>query len=607
MMPDIELPPAMRRRSVQPLPPMVHAPTAPGAYDIYPAFPAGPGIIGAGHGSLAERIAGLPSVAIDGYVGVFWDILRGELTTALEAAGHAPTWIDVSEALRPADEIERLVAPFLGGDDPLWGTRFTGTLADFFDPEKLAALAGRAAEGPTIFHGVGASLVPVDRHLIYVDLPKNEIQYRSRAGSIANLGRDAGAPPKEMYKRFYFVDWVALNRRKEEILPVIDTIVDGQHPEDPRWMDGGDLRSTLARMSRSWFRVRPWFEPGPWGGRWIKEHIQQVSPEPANYAWSFEMIAPENGLMLESDGRLLEVSFDLLMYAESASVLGAAAPRFGAEFPIRFDFLDTYSGGNLSVQCHPRPEYIRREFGESFTQDETYYILDCEPGASVYLGFREDIDPERFRAELERSFREGTPVAIEEFVNVEPAEKHGLYLIPNGTIHCSGVNNLVLEISATPYIFTFKMYDWMRLDLDGTPRPLNIRRAFENLYFDRKGASVRAELVSHPRTIAEGSDWRIVHLPTHPEHFYDVHRYELATSVEGNTRENGQAGACHVMSLVEGSSVLLETADGARQRFNYAETFVVPAAAGRYRIINEGTGRAMVVKAFVKPDHAVKG
>jgi mannose-6-phosphate isomerase class I len=247
------------------------------------------------------------------------------------------------------------------------------------------------------------------------------------------------------------------------------------------------------------------------------------------------------------------------------------------------------------VQCHPRPAYIREHFGESFTQDETYYILDCEPGARVYLGFREEADPATFRGELERSHGEGSPIDADAFVNSEPAHRGDLFLIPNGTIHCSGRDNLVLEISATPYIFTFKMYDWVRRDLEGNLRPLNIPRAWENLYFDRRGESVRRDLIAHPVTIAEGDRWRIVHLPTHPEQFYDVHRLEFSDAIEVETD-----GDCHVMNVVEGEWITLETAGGMRQRFNHAETFVVPAAAGSYRLVNGGGSPAKVVKAFVK-------
>ena len=342
-------------------------------------------------------------------------------------------------------------------------------------------------------------------------------------------------------------------------------------------------------------RARPWFEPGVWGGRWIKQHIPALSREEINYAWSFELIAPENGIIFESDGLLLEISFDWLMEWESKAVLGVDADRFKEEFPIRFDFLDTFGGGNLSIQCHPSLPYIKKHFGENITQDETYYILDCKPGAGVYLGFNEDIDPTAFKATLEKSQAANQAIDIEEYVQLLPAKKHDLFLIPNQTIHGAGINNLVLEISATPYIFTFKMYDWMRLDLEGMPRPINIAHAFHNLDFTRKGMKVQEELVSKPQCLRADDNLQVELLPTHPEHFYSIHRLTLAGSTCISTE-----GHCHLLMLVEGKSLTVTTSQGKTYILHYAETFVLPAAAGEYTITNTDTTPITIIKSFVK-------
>ncbi len=583
------------RKTTQNLAPADPAHSPQGQYNIYPGFPLGGGKITRGFDALAGRLAGSPQVVVEGYGGVLWNRFRGGLDAAFRRQGVRAHWVSTDEALRPEAHIEALVNPFLGGEDPLFGTRFTGKLADFYDLERLRALHPDTESDVSLLYGCGAALAGWDGPLVYVDVPKNEIQFRARAGSICNLGCRAPDDPKQMYKRFYFVDWVVLNQHKADLLPRIDVIVDSQRPKDVTSASGSDLRSALAAMSHSFFRVRPWFEPGPWGGQWIKEHVSQLPQDAPNYAWSFELIVPENGLAVESDGLLLEVSFDFLMFFDARAVVGNGVERFGYEFPIRFDLLDTFAGGNLSVQCHPHPEYASRHFGETFTQDETYYILDCKPDAYVYLGFHEDINPAEFRSALERSFEQALPMDVDQFVKRIPAQRGDLFLIPHGTIHCSGADNLVLEISATPYIFTFKMYDWMRLNLDGLPRPLNIDRAFENLYFERRGERVREELISHPTVLAEGDGWRQLHLPTHPDHFYDVHRLEFCGEMVVPTD-----GSCQVMSLVEGHTVVLE-AGGRRQRFSFAETFVVPAAAGQFRLICETEEPVKVIQAFLKP------
>ncbi|RFZ89930.1 hypothetical protein D0C36_24115 [Mucilaginibacter conchicola] len=565
-----------------------------GEYDIYPVSPLGTGKIFAGFDTLAAYIIRYKAVLIDGFGGVFWDKIQQRLQDCFDERNLSVNWIYTADLLKPAGEINELVGPFLGENDSVWGTKTTLDLIDLFEP-ALKEQTPDTRSDINIVLGTGAALAGWSAPVIYLDVPKNEIQFRMRAGSINNLGSDEQSEPFSMYKRFYFVDWVLLNQHKKNILDRIAVMADAQWPETINWMYQQDLKAGLEQLSRSVLRVRPWFEPGAWGGQWMKEHIDGLNKEVVNLAWSFELIVPENGLVFESDGNLLEVSFDTIMFSNNENVLGKHAARFGDEFPIRFDFLDTYEGGNLSIQCHPRLKYIQENFGENITQDETYYILDCDKNASVYLGFQDDIDPAAFRTALDGSQDTGKAIDIEKYVQVHAAEKHDLFLIPNGTVHSAGAGNLVLEISATPYIFTFKMYDWVRLDLDGKPRPINIDHAFNNLDFTRKGEKVQQELISKPKVIESAPGYQLVHLPTHADHFYDVHRLEFDDTVEVSTGDT-----CHVLMLVEGQAVLLQTADGTKKQFAYAETFVVPAAAGSYKLTNTGGGRAKVVKAFLK-------
>jgi len=563
-------------------------------YNIYPVCHLGDDRIYGGFSSLAEYISEQGTVIIDGYVGIFWDDVISRLTRHLADTGLSVNFFKTSDYLRTEKEINNVIEPFLGTADSVWGTRCTMKLEELYR-EELFTLTPDKSHKINIIIGCGAGLAGWNAPIIYFDLPKNELQFRMRAGSITNLGSTVPFEATDMYKRFYFVDWVLLNEHKKNILDRIEVIADGQWEDSVNWMFKEALTEGLNRMSHSVIRVRPWFEPGAWGGQWIKNHIGNLNKDVINYAWSFELIVPENGLIFESSGYLQEVSFDFLMLQCQNQVLGNHASRFGSEFPIRFDFLDTFDGGNLSIQVHPKLQYIQEVFGENLTQDETYYVMDAKDDAKVYLGFQDDINAGAFRSALEKSQDEGVELSIEDFVQSFPSRKHDLFLIPNGTIHSSGTDNLVLEISATPYIFTFKMYDWLRPDLDGKPRPINIDHAFNNLDFERKGDKVQQELISKPRILQEGADWRIVHLPTHSEHFYDIHRLEFDKAITIDTDN-----CCHVMMLVEGTSVQLKTADGTSHVFAYAETFVIPAAARSYELVNLGAGTAKIIKAFLK-------
>jgi len=564
-------------------------------YQIFPSFEINNGTIQQGFKTLAKEIATCKSIVIDGYLGVYWDDFIYQLTKELKLLGVNSISFATNAALKHSSEIDKMIAPFLGGDDPVFGKVFTGDISDFFDKEKINNLKNDS-DALSILYGPGAALFKKNNKLVYVDVPKNEIQYRSRSGAILNLGASKLLTPKQQYKRMFFVDWIALNKHKASVLNDIDYIVDAQYFGDISWSNGTTLREGLKSMSKNAFRVRPWFEAGVWGGHWMKNKIDGLSQDVVNYAWSFELIVPENGIVFSHKSLRLEVSFDVLMFNDNKAILGDAAETFGNDFPIRFDYLDTFGGANLSLQCHPTQNYIWENFGERFTQDETYYILEAEPGAQVYLGFKEDVNKHDFHNALVESNVKAKVMDVDNYIQKHPAKKHDLFLIPNGTIHCSGRDNLVLEISSTPYIYTFKMYDWMRLDLDGNPRPLNIERGMTNINFDCQGDSVKEDYISKETIVKSTEVGKILKLSTHPKHFYEIFRFEFRNSMVVNT--NNQ---CHILNLVEGAKIKVITGERS-MIIQYAETFVIPSDAKTYTLINLGDTDAKVIQSNVKSE-----
>ena len=582
-----------KRKTTQPLLPVNAVIKTNAEYNVFPSFHTNSEVF-VGFDSLANAIAKQKTVIIDGFGGVLWENFRNHLNSVLIEKKVNVLWYNIDSCLKSSSEIDEMIKPNLNGDDPIFGKKYLGELSDFFDAQKLNLLQPDPTADVCIVYGTGAALSNWEGQLIYVDVPKNEIQYRMRAGSVKNMGCADTLAYSQIYKRLYFIEWPVLNAYKESLLPKMDLIVDEQRIDEITWMQGTDFRNALNAMLEGPLRARPWFEAGVWGGHWMKNHIGDLNQDEVNYAWSFELITPENGIVLEGSHHLLEVSFDFLMFCNNKKVLGKAAPRFGNDFPIRFDYLDTFAGGNLSVQCHPRPEYIKENFGEPFTQDETYYILDCSADAEVYLGFQDDINPEEFKNALIESQEKAEAVDIVKYVQKFKAKKHDLFLIPNGTIHASGKNNMVLEISSTPYIFTFKMYDWVRPGLDGKPRPINVEHGFKNVYFDRKGERVANEFISKQNVVEEFTNGRKMNLPTHEEHFYAVDRYEFTGEIEIET-----LGQCHICMLVEGDIAEVTVGENT-QTFKYAETFVIPANVPKYKINYKGDKKAFVVVSYVK-------
>lgn len=499
--------------------------------------------------------------------------------------------------------ITALIQPDLT-NDPVFGRITQLNVDSFFDPDKKQRLSNQITainSGLIVVIGTGASVLCHADLLIYADLPRWEAQLRFRRNESSNLGvSNEQADASLQYKQAFFVDWRVADQLKTQLMGRWDYWLDTVDPHCAKMTSGAAIRGALQQTARRPFSVVPYFDPAPWGGDWMKERFG-LDPSQNNYGWSFNCVPEENSLIFEFGATQVESPAINVVFYQSVELLGSNVyEKFGAEFPIRFDFLDTMNGGNLSFQVHPIQDYIHEQFGMTYTQDESYYLLDAAEDACVYLGLKEKINADEMMTALRAAQNGGAPFDADQFAERWPAKKHDHFLIPAGTVHCSGRNSMVLEISATPYLFTFKLWDWGRLGLNGSPRPIHIHHGENVIQWERTANWIRRELINRVEPITVGDGWREERTGLHELEFIETRRHWFTKTVSHNTQNT-----VNVLCLVQGEQIVVESPEETFEPFvvNYGEAFIVPASVGDYCIRPTGrdiTKEYATMKAFVR-------
>ena len=539
-----------------------------------------------------QAVAAERQIIVETYPGIYEDEI---IKVFSEALGPV---MNTRSLMRSEEDIRSMTQPFMT-DDVLFGYLTSLRINDFFNEAKLTAARNST---PKVIVGVGASLAAGENALIvYTDMARWEIQRRMRLHEVKGIGVDNRSDAASIqYKRGLFIDWRICDIHKDSLFGKVDLWLDTNDPIRPKMIDNETFIQGIDKTVSSPFRVVPFFDPAPWGGQWMKE-VCDLDPDKPNYGWCFDCVPEENSLLFNVNGELFEIPSQDLVLLRSRKLLGGPVEsRFGKDFPIRFDFLDTIGGGNLSLQVHPTTQFSKESFGLPYTQDESYYLMDANEDAVVYLGLKTGINPEEMLSDLRAAQRGEIVFDAGKYVNKIPASKHDHFLIPAGTIHCSGAGSMVLEISATPNIFTFKLWDWGRLGLDGKPRPINIERGSKVIQWDRDTEYVEKNLHNHFEPVANGDGWEETRTGLHPYEFIETRRTRFSCPVTFNT-----GGGVNVLNLVEGEEAVITSPSGAFPPFvvHYAETFIIPAWLGEYVISPSGIakgGSCMVIKANVR-------
>ncbi len=485
-------------------------------------------------------------------------------------------------------------------DDRVFGYFTHKTVEKLTDLEKFNALKEKInqEQGNVLLIGLGSSRFVDNPLIIFTSVTRWEIQTRYRNKSSDNYNAfNFGEDPLRMFKRGYFVDWRIADRYKDQLWDSIDYYMDSDVADHPKMLCQLDYIKALNDVVSQPFSLVPYYDPGVWGGHWMQEKFG-LDPEKPNFAWSFNGLPEENAVLLQIGGETFKTqAMDLVLFVPKQLLGEKNLARFGREFPIRFDFLDTMGGGNLSLQVHPKVDYAMRNFGLHYTQDESYYILDAKEEAYVYLGVKDNTDINELMADLEKANSGEGTFDDAKFINKIPAKKHDHFLIPSGTIHCSATDTMVLEISHTPYIFTFKLWDWGRLGMDGMPRPVHLNHAKHVIDTTRTTDWVHKHLVNDITVLEETDGVKHERTGLHELEFIDTIRTWFDKPYTTETKDT-----FHMLMLVEGDCATVTSDSGEFEPFTvyYAECFIIPAAVKSFTITPNQGQSCVMIDAFVR-------
>ena len=425
-------------------------------YRLDPRYaPAPQAVLSTGWQAVAAQLPTGPAVlAVEGSPSVDWDALGEQLRRELAARGIPVALLDVRAHYAPPAEIRKRTERPEDEEDPYFRKLADNPLGDLFDTLPTPIPPN---EGLLIVHGPGAALV--DHHLLwYADVPKRYAEACRGRGRRRREPRPSGreARPAPAVLR----DWPMLGPAPRRARPPARRLARHAEPRPPgvarRARTPGHVRRSRAQAGAH----PPLLQLHALGRALGPARRSASTPSARNTALGYELIAPEAGILVGTGAEAqAEVPFQLMCVLEPEEFLGQEVhARFGTSFPLRFDYLDTVGGGNLSRPPATRNEqYMRDHFGWPYTQHETYYVTarraPTTPASPRPARGRRRRGCSASRSEG-RDRARCRPLDVEDHILSLPAEQRP-------TVHDSrqaprtpaGPGNVVLEISATPYLY----------------------------------------------------------------------------------------------------------------------------------------------------------
>lgn len=556
-------------------------------------------------------------LAIDGYVSSTYtnEMFVKKLEQAANDLGIKLYSLNMTELYHSKERIDEIIAeslPLNYDDDPvlLFGRLYKGVIDDLIDEEKLFKLKDlKTNDGICVVHGLGSACSTIQSYVdevAYVDVTPKVCAIRAREQKYINIGDYVGRPFNLLMRRNYFVDFeVAVKERKELLLNnKIDYYVLGSDENCLSMLKKDAFNEMLATLVKYPFRAKPVYLEGIWGGEFIRK-VRNIPMDIAgNIAWIFEFIPMEVSIVVDLDGTKLDLPFSTFLQKEGRSILGEKAYKeFEGYFPIRFNYDDTYhSNGNMSIQVHPDEDYVISNYDEFGRQDEAYYVIATGHGAKTYAGFKGD--GREFLELAKKSEVDHEDVDYQKYINSVDSVPGRQIMIPAGTIHASGRNQLILELgSLTIGSYTYKVYDYNRKDKDGNTRPIHTKNAEKVLRFERNSDWVKENIAIEPILIDETKEYKEYIVGKTDLMYYETHRIEMEKYAKYEGNNNNQFT---VLTVVDGEQIKVYSKSN--PEFHYTASFLdivtIPSTIQDYVVEAEGYQPVVIHKTVLREGYS---
>ena len=536
------------------------------------------------------------------------------------ASGFKTKLVNVNTVFKPIEIINEYKQAFIT-DDPAFGVvNRDGHIQDIMDKEKLKNLKKVLSAKETnkeeievlIIYGYGAAVDEISEAYdlrFYFDKTRQPLLWQMWDGELIPFAMDK--PMKDYnWKEYYYCDYYLLHHQKNYAFKHMDYYVEAIKYEDiklvPREAYDG-IMSTLVKYPVKEVKI---FQPGPWGA-YRYRNIWDVPGLECN-AWN-ELAGPELGMLVDVGlEKPINMPFTNLMQYGDKLVGPYLNKTYPELFPLDIWLDDGYFPKptpaeriSMPIHNHPGTDYVKNHFKEPLGRYETYYIAEAYEGANTWLGYKEDADLEEWEkkcSESEKSMKEISD--WKDYIANWESNEGALYLIPPGTVHAHGGNQMVLEMDTCPSIagteYSFFIYDFVRNSWDDNtktmtakPVKMHIEHGFDNEKW-RREKWAKEHLLAKPKVVKWNKEYSMDRYKSYPTMPFHIERFHFKETAENDT----EGKFMNIITLTVGSRVKIRSRSNSEleTEIEWFQSAVVPACFGKYEIINMDKGRCTVVQ-----------